>query len=101
LARYVRDLGVLSLPECVRKMTSLPAKRLGLPDRGILQPGRVADLVLFDPDRVRDTATYENPKSYPEGIPYVIVSGRIVKDDGEPTDALPGGALRRVPETHQ
>jgi len=59
----------------------------------------VADLVVFDPDRVQDT--YENPKRYPEGIPYVIVNGRIVKDDGRQTDALPGCALRRVRETHQ
>jgi len=101
LARYVRELGVLSLPECVRKMTSLPARRLGLPDRGTLQPGMMADLVVFDPDRVQDTATYENPKSYPEGIPYVIVAGQVVKDNDEPTGSLPGQALRRVRETHQ
>ena len=101
LARYTRELGVLSLPECVRKMTSLPARRLGLPDRGTLRPGMMADLVVFDPDRVQDTATYENPKSYPEGVPYVIVNGQVVKDAGQPTDALPGRALRRVRETHQ
>lgn len=94
LARYARELGVLSLPECVRKMTSLPARRLGLRDRGIVRPGMVADLVVFDPDRVQDTATYENPKSHPEGIPYVIVAGQVVKDNGHPTDALPGRALR-------
>ena len=76
-------------------MTSLPARRLGLEDRGVLKPGKMADVVVFDPDRVRDTATYENPKSYPEGIPYVIVNGQIVKDDGRQTDALPGRALRR------
>lgn len=101
LARYVRELGVLTLPECIRKMTSLPAGRLGLHDRGTLAPGMMADLVVFDPDRVQDTATYESPKRYPQGIPYVIVNGRIVKDDGQQTDALPGRALRRVHETHQ
>ena len=60
-----------------------------------------ADLVVLDPDRVRDTATYENPKSHPEGIPYVIVGGQLVKDDGEQTEALPGRALRRLQETDQ
>jgi N-acyl-D-amino-acid deacylase len=101
LARYVRDLGILSLPECVRKMTSLPARRLGLEDRGVLEPGKMADLVIFDPDHVQDTATYEDPKSHPEGIPYVIVNGQVVKDDGRQTDALPGRVLPRARETHQ
>ena len=55
-----------------------------------------ADLVVFDPDRVQDTATYEDPKRHPEGIPYVIVGGELVKEDGEPTGALPGRALRRT-----
>ena len=96
LARYVRELRILTLPECIRKMTSLPAERLGLRDRGIIGPDMKADLVVFDPDRVQDTATYENPKSHPEGIPYVIVNGQVVKDDGRQTDALPGRALRRA-----
>ncbi len=95
LGRYVRELGVLTLEDCVRKMTSLPASRLGLQDRGILRPGMTADVVVFDPDTVRDTATYENPKSYPEGIPYVIVGGQVVKDGGRQTDALPGRVLKK------
>jgi len=94
LARYVRELGVLKLEECVRRMTSLPAGRLGLNDRGIVAEGMIADLVIFDPDTVQDTATYENPKTYPEGIPFVIVNGQIVKDNGIQTDALPGEALK-------
>jgi len=94
LAVYVRQLGILTLEEAVRKMTSLPARRLGLRDRGVLRPGMAADLVVFDPDTVRDTATYEQPRRHPEGIPWVIVNGQIVKDDGEPTGALPGRALR-------
>jgi len=94
LGRYVRQLGVLSLEECVRKMTSLPAWRLGLTDRGTLAPGQAADVVLFDPRAVRDTATYEHPRSHPEGIPYVLVNGTVVKDDGHPTGALCGLALR-------
>ncbi|NUQ61146.1 MAG: D-aminoacylase [Pirellulales bacterium] len=95
LARYVRELRILTLEECVRKMTSLPASRLGLTDRGILRTGMSADLVIFDPDTVQDTATYENPRSHPEGIPYVLVNGQLVKDRGRPTGALPGRALRR------
>lgn len=94
LARYVRELGVWTLPECVRRMTALPAARLGLADRGLVKPGCWADLVIFDPDTVQDTATYENPRSHPLGIPYVIVNGVLVKDDGHPTDATPGRALR-------
>ena len=94
LARYVRELGVLTLPECIRKMTSLPARRLGLKDRGILRPGMMADLVILDPDSVKDTATYESPKSHPAGIPFVIINGQVVKDNGQQTDALPGRALR-------
>jgi len=94
LARYVRELGVLTLEECVRKLTALPATRLGLTDRGCLRPGCHADLVIFDPAAVQDTATYENPRSHPEGIPYVIVNGVLVKDNGRHTGATPGRALR-------
>ena len=96
LAVYVRQLGILTLEEAVRKMTALPARRLGLRDRGVLRPGMAADLVIFDPDTVRDTATYEDPKRHPEGMPWVIVNGQVVKDDGQPTGALPGRALRRT-----
>lgn len=95
LARYVRETGLLTWEECVRKMTSLPAARLGLPDRGILRENMAADLVIFDPDAVEDTATYENPRSYPHGIPFVIVNGEVVKDEGEPSGARPGRALKR------
>ena len=94
LARYVRELGLLSLEGCVRKLTAIPAARLGLRDRGTLRPGQFADLVIFDPATVQDTATYENPRSHPLGIPYVIVNGRVVKDNGRQTDVLPGRALR-------
>lgn len=78
LARYVRDLEDLSLPEAVRKMTALPAERFGLRDRGRVEPGRVADLCLFDPHKVQDQATYEQPQQPPRGIEAVIVAGRIV-----------------------
>jgi N-acyl-D-amino-acid deacylase len=94
LARYVRELGVLSWEQAIRKMTSLPAQRLGFGDRGLLRPGMAADVVCFDPETVRDTATYEDPKRLPEGIPYVAVNGRLVVDDGRHTGDLPGRALR-------
>ena len=95
LARYVRELGCLTWEQAVRKMTSLPAQRLGFLDRGLLRPGMAADVVCFDPETVRDTATYEEPKRLPEGIPHVIVNGRLVIDDGRHTGDLPGRALRR------
>ena len=75
-------------------MTAVPAGILGFRDRGSLQPGQAADVVCFDPQRVRDTATYEQPRSYPEGIPYVLVNGVLVKDRDRHTGNLPGRALR-------
>jgi N-acyl-D-amino-acid deacylase len=95
LAVYVRELGILTLEDAIRKMTSLPAQRLGLGDRGLLRPGMAADVVCFDPDEVTDTATYEDPRRLPTGIPFVIVNGRPVVDSGDHTGALPGRVLRR------
>ncbi len=94
LAHYVRDLGLLTWAEGIRKMTSATARRIGCLDRGIVRPGFMADLVVFDPDTLRDTATYENPISYPEGVSYVAVNGTLVVDEGQPTGATPGRALR-------
>ena len=94
LGHYVRDEKVLTLPDAVRKMTSLPAQILGLTDRGQLKAGYAADVVVFAAGRVRDTNSFERPKSYPEGIPYVIVNGTLVIDKGEHTGANPGKALR-------
>lgn len=96
LGRYVRELNVLTLEQAIRKMTSFPAQRVGLKDRGVLQAGMAADVVIFDPDGVGDLATYDEPTQYPEGIPYVIVNGVIVKRDGEHTGALPGQVLRKT-----
>jgi N-acyl-D-amino-acid deacylase len=93
-AVYVRELGLLTWEQAVRKMTSLPAQRLGFGDRGLLRPGMAADVVCLDPETVRDTATYEEPRRLPEGIPYVLVNGRLAVDDGRRTDALPGRTLR-------
>ena len=95
LAEFVRAEKQLRLPEAIRKMTSFPAQRLGLPDRGLLRDGFKADLVIFNPDTVKTYATREDPKHYPVGIAYVIVNGQVVIERGENTGALPGRALRR------
>jgi N-acyl-D-amino-acid deacylase len=94
LVRYVRDLGLLTWEEGIRKMTSAPARRIGALDRGLICPGMMADLVVFDPDSLQDMATYENPKQYPQGVHYVAVNGELVIEDGEPTGATPGHSLR-------
>ena len=93
---YVRKLGILSLEEAVRKMTSLPAQRAGLLDRGLLRPGAAADIVIFEPERIIDRATFQAPHQYPEGIETVIVNGEIVLEKGELTSRRPGKVLRRA-----
>jgi N-acyl-D-amino-acid deacylase len=95
LGKYAREEGVLSLPEAVRKMSGLPAERLGLSDRGRLVEGTKADLVLFDPHTVRDKATYTEPYQYPLGIAYVFVNGQAVITPQGHTGALPGQILSR------
>ena len=95
LGRYARDLGVISLPEAVRRMTSAPADRLGFPDRGRIAPGMVADLTVFDPETVIDRATFQDPHRYPVGIPYVFVRGVAVVREGDVTGERPGVILRR------
>ena len=94
LAKYVREEGLLSLEEAVRKMTSGPANRLGLTDRGLVRPGMRADLVLFDAAAVRDAATFQEPERYPLGVEWVFVNGVPVIAAGDPTGALPGRVLR-------
>lgn len=98
LGRYVRELKVLSLPEAVRKMTSLPAARLGLGDRGRIANGLMADLVVFDPATVADRATFEAPHQYPAGIDYVIVNGVVEVDGGRLTAVRGGRVLRHAPQ---
>jgi len=93
LAVYVHDTGLLTLEEGVRKMTSLPAARLKLLDRGILRPGMKADIAVFDPARVRDKATFENPHQYAEGFSEVIVNGQVIYENGAMTAARPGRVL--------
>lgn len=95
LARYVRERHVLTLAQAIRKMTSLPAARMGFRDRGRIAPGMKADLVLFDPKTVAYTATTAHPASAPVGLPDVFVNGVQVLDNGKPTGAHPGEVLRR------
>jgi len=90
LGHYVREEKVLTLEDAIRKMTSLPAQILGLDDRGQIREGFAADIVIFNPDTVRETTTFEKTKSYPEGIPYTIVNGVVVIDGGKHTGARPG-----------
>ncbi len=94
LAKYVREDKLLSLEDAIRKMTSLPAQRVGLRERGILKPGFYADVVVLDPATVTDNATFENPHQYSEGVSLVLVNGKPVWEDGKFTGNLPGKVLR-------
>ena len=94
LGHYVRDEKVLTLEDAVRRMTSLSAQRLGLKDRGLLREGYWADVVVFDPNRITDRATFSSPKQYPDGINYVLVNGHVVIDRGNHTGERPGVVLR-------
>lgn len=94
LGRYVREQKILEMEEAIRKMTSLPARRLGLDDRGIMKRGAWADIVVFDAEEVIDQATYLEPHRYPAGILFVLVNGTPVIEDGEYTGAMPGVMLK-------
>ena len=95
LGQYAREEKVITLEDAVRRMTSAPAQRLKIKDRGLLREGFWADITLFDPDTVEDKATFREPKQYPVGIPYVIVNGEVVLDNGVHTGKMPGRVLRR------
>jgi N-acyl-D-aspartate/D-glutamate deacylase len=94
LAKYVRQEKVISLEEAIRKLTSLSASILKLSDRGRIAAGLAADLVIFDPERVEDRATFTDPLSHSEGIDVVVVNGQMVVDEGRNTGARPGKPLR-------
>ena len=94
LGKYVRDEKVLRLEEAIRKMTSQPAARVHLQDRGILRPGMAADITVFDPATIRDVSTFEDPMHYSVGVRHVLVNGRAVVSDGTITSERPGKALR-------
>jgi N-acyl-D-amino-acid deacylase len=94
LSRYVRERKTLTLPEAIRKMTSFPADRFSLDDRGRIREGDFADLVVFDPGTVADESTFDHPQQYPTGIEAVVVNGRVVLEQGVRTGALPGKILK-------
>ena len=94
LAKYVRQEKVISLEEAIRKMTSLPARILRMDEWGMIGKGKGADMVIFDPEKVQDKATFTDPLQFSEGIDYVIVSGQVVLDEGQITGALPGKVIR-------
>lgn len=95
LRRYVIEEKMLALESAIKKMTSVPASIFGLKDRGIIKEGAFADLVIFDPQQIRDTATYENPRQFAEGIRCVVVNGQAVLREGRLSETRPGRALRR------
>ncbi|MFB7971019.1 N-acyl-D-amino-acid deacylase family protein [Streptomyces rubiginosohelvolus] len=99
LGRYARELGILSLEECVAHLTSRPAARLRLADRGLVREGYRADLVLFDPETVAAGSTFEEPRTLPVGIPHVLIDGRFVIEDGKRTSVLAGRAVRGAAAT--
>jgi N-acyl-D-aspartate/D-glutamate deacylase len=94
LGKYVREEKLLTLEDAIRKMTSRPAARVGLQDRGILRPGMAADITVFDPAAIRDVATFEDPNHYSVGVRHVFVNGRAVVTDGVITAERPGRPLR-------
>jgi N-acyl-D-amino-acid deacylase len=96
IEKYVREEHVITLEDAVRKMTSLPARKHLLKDRGELRPGAFADVVVFDPETIADVATYAEPRQYPAGIEYVLVNGAVAVDAGRQTDARAGRMLRRA-----
>jgi N-acyl-D-amino-acid deacylase len=98
LGHYVRDLGLLSLPQAIYKMTGGSAAALDMHDRGLLQEGAWADITIFDPEQIADQATFDDPHQYATGISTVVVNGEVVIEAGEHTGALPGRVLRRRPD---
>ena len=97
LGVYVRERGLLRLEDAVRKMTSLNAAKLGIEDRGLLRPGNYADVVVFDPERILDRATYEKPFQYGEGVVHLLVNGKPVLEQGKHTGERPGRVIRHGP----
>jgi N-acyl-D-amino-acid deacylase len=95
LGKYVREEKIVPLEEMIKKMTSIPASRFGFEKRGRLQSGHYADLVVFDPDKIADRATWANPQQYPVGVEYVIVNGQVVVEHAEHTGRLPGKILKK------
>ena len=101
LRKYVREDHLLTLPDAIRKFSSLPAERLRLGDRGVIKQGMWADVVLFDPEKIRDVATFENPNQLSVGMQFVLVNGVLVIAEGRMTNLLPGKVLRGGGDTTQ
>jgi N-acyl-D-amino-acid deacylase len=95
LGHYVREKKILTTEDAIRKMTSFPATKYGLKDRGLLKEGMVADIVVFDPDVITETGTIDYPNRYPTGIEYVLVNGKLVVDQGTYTGDMNGALIRR------
>jgi N-acyl-D-amino-acid deacylase len=96
LAEFVRNRPVLTLEDAIRRMTTLPARTFNLRDRGILREGAAADIVIFDPARVQDKATFEEPHQYSEGFDYVLVNGQVAVEDGKLTETRAGKPILRA-----
>ena len=94
LGKYVREMKIIRLEDAIRKMTSLPAQRFNLSDRGLLKAGMAADIVIFDPETISDEATFDAPHAYAKGISHVIVNGKTVIQDGEHLNTAAGQVLR-------
>jgi N-acyl-D-amino-acid deacylase len=94
LGKYVRDEKLITMEEAIRRLTSLPASNLQIAKRGLLKPGNFADVAIFDPQKIQDKATYEEPHQYAEGMIYVLVNGTVVLQHGEHTGAMPGRCVR-------
>jgi len=95
LGRYVRELKVIPFEEAIRRMTSLPAQKFNLSNRGLIREGMAADILLIDENKVSDLATFEKPHQFSTGIPWVIVNGEVVVEDGKHTSVRSGRSLRR------
>ena len=93
MAKYVREQNIISLPEAIRKMTSLPAKVLSIKERGLIKEGYYADIVIFNEKTISDNATFQNPHQYSNGVEFVLVNGIVVVEGGNHTGAKPGKVL--------
>jgi N-acyl-D-amino-acid deacylase len=96
LGRYVRELQIIQLEDAIRRMTSLPAQKFGLHEKGLLREGYTADIVILDPATVTDNAAFTNPHQFSTGIPYVIVHGEVVIEDSKHTGVRSGKSLRKL-----
>jgi N-acyl-D-amino-acid deacylase len=95
IRKYVREEQILGLEEAIRRMTSMPGTRLGLKDRGLIKEGLWADITVFDPEKIKENSSFNNPHQYPDGIQHVIVNGELTIENGKHTGNLAGKILRK------